>query len=38
MKQEEFARLAGRRLEEGASGCVKALPSTMDEELEEILK
>ena len=38
MKQEEIAQRAGRRLEEGAWGCLKALPSTMDEELEEILK
>jgi hypothetical protein len=38
VKQEEIAERAGRRLEEGASGCLKALPSTMDEELEEILK
>jgi hypothetical protein len=38
VKQEEFAERVGRRLEEGASGWLKALPSTMDEELEEILK
>jgi hypothetical protein len=38
VKQGEFAQLAGRRLEEEASGCLKALPSTMDKELEEILK
>jgi hypothetical protein len=38
VKQEEFARRAGRRLEEGVLGCLKALPSTMGKELEELLK